>query len=166
MKKTKKPEFEPETYYIVTEKFRMLGKYVKEFAEKVKKHKFWVPPWWADEQTIDVEEKHPKELFPYWDSLFGTSHLLEQEFIIDLVGWFGFDKAKLIIRRFKEDNFHVIKTMRLALNKDGTIKTRTSKPTGRVIKDEKFKPIIEKAKKQSIGQKKIETGWLTKGLKK
>jgi len=159
--KTKKPEFEPETYYILTFKFRLLGKAIKEFSDKVKKNKHWIPPWWPNKEI----KKEPDTLVSYWNSLFGTPHQLEQEFIQELIDKFGDDKAKHIIRQFREENFHVVKTMRLALNKDGTIKARETESTGRKIYTD-FKPVIEKAKKDSIGQPKFEKDWLTKGVKK
>jgi len=155
--KTKKPEFEPDKYYIIKPQFRLLGKDVNEFMDKIKEHKYYHNIWWTNEEF----NKEPDELVSYWNSLFGKVNLLEHEFVDDLRDWFGVEKAKHIIRAFKEDNFHVVKTMRLMLNKDGSIKPRQSESTGRVIDDFGFKPILEEAKKQSEGQPKIKKGWLT-----
>ena len=155
--KPKKTEFELDEYYIVHNQFKMLGEHIPEFQDKVKKHKFWIPPWWANKEI----KKEPDALIPYWNTLFGTPHLLEQEFIQELIDEYGVEKAKLIIRQFREDNFHVVKTMREALNKDGTIKKRVTEPTGRVIKDDEFRPVLEEAYKKSKGQPKIEKGWIT-----
>jgi len=158
--KTKKPEFEPDKYYILKPQFRLLGKFCKEFMDKIKKHKYYHHIWWSSEELTNT----PEQLTSYWNSLFGTPHLLEWEFIEELINEYGIGKAKQIIRQFKEDNFHVVKTMRAALNKDGTIKSRDSEQTGRRI-DTDWKKTIRDAGAKIEKEGTIKPGDLTKGLK-
>ena len=80
------------------------------------------------EKEEDIEkEKDIEKLTTYWDSALTTPKLLEKELIEELFNKFGFKKTKNIIRQFAEGSFRSTKTMREALNDDGTIKPKTDK---------------------------------------
>lgn len=81
-----------------------------------------------------MENKEEIDLLKtYWNSCLTTPRLLEWELIEELYYKFGLQKAKHIIRDLAENGFKKVKTMREALNSDGSIKP----------KDWKDKPFYE-----------------------
>lgn len=83
-----------------------------------------------EEEPTETPEEKLDKLINYWNAILKeTARLLETQFISELFEKFGFDKTKLLIRQFREGNFHSLKTMREALNTDGTIKPRPSNGT-------------------------------------
>lgn len=73
------------------------------------------------DMDMDKEEDNGK----IWVRIFlKNPGAVELKFVKDLVDKFGIEKASKILFNFREQNFHSIKTMREALNPDGTIKPR------------------------------------------
>ena len=100
------------------------------------------------------KEKEEEQLRSYWNATIGTPRLIELEFIEELLTKFGYEGAKGIVRNLAESGFKKVKTMRSALNDDGTIKPRETYGTnkqqnpGSVGSRLAYKPDPSKAKQR------------------
>ena len=86
-----------------------------------------------DEDKDEDEDKEIEQLTALFNSALYIPKLLEKEFIKELYDKFGYDKSKIIIRKFAAGKFHKVDTMRDSLNSDGTIKPKNQKQEGIVI---------------------------------
>ena len=76
------------------------------------------------EEKEEQGEKQEEQLTALFSSALYPPKLLEKEFISEIYSKFGYDKSKIIIRKFAGGNFRKVNTMREALNPDGTIKPK------------------------------------------
>jgi len=118
------------------------------------------PPKW----TLDTDKDMLTLFLSTWGSPPKDPERIEvQKHIVDKFGW---DRAYEIMYWSQLKGFHKILTLIEELDDKGNIKSKKPEATGRVIIDDAYKTDIDKAKKESKGQPKIEKGWLTKGIKK
>ena len=81
-----------------------------------------------NERVEDLLPPTPNEVRNIWLAIYGDNpKLVELDFINELVGKYGLERAKRIVYKFKHKNFHSISTMKEALKDDGTIREKNTK---------------------------------------
>ncbi len=85
-----------------------------------------------EEEKEKTEEKEEARLL--WISIFlHNAGAVEIDFVLDLFAKFDKKRAKRILREFKEQGFHKIRTMRDSLDDNGNIRPKIPMNQGRVI---------------------------------